>query len=107
MFHIKISPAGLADIELLYRYWADIAPIYALDLLKGIDRDLSGLTRWPLRCGLAYESKYLNFELRQFVGGSKYSQYRILFEVVGDTVKIHRIRASRQRPLREEDFPKH
>jgi len=53
------------------------------------------LTELPRRCSIAPESETFGIEVRQLM----YGDYRILFTIDGDTVRILRFRHGARRPL--------
>lgn len=96
------------------------------------DRDLVGIARWlfkrsaagasrwlqafeeakeklkhnPLHYGLAPEDERVDFELRQiFFKTRRGKRYRAVFTVIGDEVRILRVRGPHQRLLSRKDIP--
>ena len=61
---------------------------------------MESLSTSPARCPLTPESKDINREVRQLL----YDQYRILFEIEGDTVIVDHIRHQKRRPLTADDL---
>ncbi len=106
VFQVSISPTALADIEAILISRAEISLEYAAAWLIGLEAATESLSEMPLRCGLAYESRAFNVNVRQLLYGKDRDAYRVLFTVEGDEVRVHHIRHTRQRPLEEGDFPK-
>ena len=104
VFRVSISPTALADIEDLLLHQAEISLGDAATWLRDLETATSSLSDFPLRCSLAYESLAFHLEVRQLLCGKGRDQYRVLFTVEGDEVRVHHVRHTRQRPLEADDF---
>ncbi len=59
-------------------------PLVALNWQRDIREKIKTLTTFPKRCSVAPESKHLDFEVRHLLIG----EYRVLFYIEGNTVKL-------------------
>lgn len=71
----------------------------------GFEEALQGLTRDPLRHGLAHEDPSFPFEVREILYGSgRRKTHRAIFRVVEDRVEVLTIRHVAQRDLGPDDL---
>ncbi|MBX3179566.1 MAG: type II toxin-antitoxin system RelE/ParE family toxin [Candidatus Hydrogenedentes bacterium] len=105
-FRVSISPTALADIEALLLGKAERSLEFAAIWLLDLEVATKALSELPLRCGLAYEARAFNIQVRQFIYGKGRDTYRVLFTVEGDEVRVHHVRHTRQKPLEKDDFPR-
>jgi hypothetical protein len=81
-FHVYIQPAAVEELDQAY---------------------LTTLNNNPQRFVIAPESKFVDFEIRQFNFGRRTGAFRVLFTIVDDTVhELHIRRAVRQQLTRDE-----
>ena len=71
---------------------------------EGIRARISTLENNPATWPLADESATLDFELRVILYRRGRHVHRILFEIDGDTVFVHRVRHAAQDSLTADDF---
>lgn len=102
-YRVELSPRALRDIESTYLHYAEIDLDYAIAWFNGIEVTIESLEMFPLRCGLAFESDFFDFELRQHIYGKGPAAFRILFSVRGDVVHVHHVRHCRRKPISEID----
>lgn len=100
-YRVELSPRALRDIEFTYLHLVEIDPNYVVAWFNGVESAIESLSQYPLRCSLAFESDFFNFDLRQLVYGKGPAAYRILFSVRGDVVQVHHFRHCRQEPVSE------
>jgi plasmid stabilization system protein ParE len=99
-FRVDISADAEQEAEsilnwLLAEHAGDTGLRWFLYLYDAID----SLERMPSRCTLAPENEDFPFEVRQLIYGRRPNQYRILFTIEGDTVKVLHIRHGRRNTL--------
>ena len=76
------------------------APAKASKFYFGGIKAMESLSASPARCPLAPESKVINRRVRQLL----YDQYRILFEIEGDTVIVDHLRHQKRGPITADDL---
>jgi len=104
-YWVHVSPAALQDLRLI------------LDRLQA--RSLTGTDHWidayqaalvtlqenPERIALAPEATKLGIALRQLLFKTRKGRfYRLVYEIIGDEVRIYRIGAPGDRPLRSGEL---
>ena len=95
-YRVAISANARADIHEVTR-WLEKERSAALaeSWLEGLYRALKALETHPERCPLAMENDKFAFEIRELLHGrSKRGKYRIVFEIIDDTVYILYVRHS-------------
>jgi plasmid stabilization system protein ParE len=98
---VLLTPQVKQDIEAAYLYIRADAPEAARRWrirLRDLVRSLAYL---PERHEIAAESRDSEVELRQML----YGNYRILYTVDVDNVKVHGLRHGARRPLRPDELP--
>jgi plasmid stabilization system protein ParE len=75
------------------------SPRNAARFRRSIIAAIKRLTTFPRRCAVAAESRAFGAEVRQLVHGN----YRILFEIDGEVVRILHVRHGARRRLGEEE----
>jgi plasmid stabilization system protein ParE len=106
-YRVEISPTAVADIEQIFVFLRESSVDQAHRWVRGCYEIMLTLEKFPNRCPIATESKYMDIEVRQLL----YKKlFRILFTVVqteGEEntgiVRIHRIRHGSQERLRHPD----
>ncbi|BAZ17489.1 plasmid stabilization system protein [Calothrix sp. NIES-4071] len=102
-YHIEISPTAVADIEQIFQWMREASLDQAHRWVRGCYEIMLTLEKFPKRCPMSLESKYMNIEVRQLLYKK---QFRILFTVTesseedGGVVRIHRVRHGSQERLR-------
>ena len=102
-YQIEISPTAIADVEKIFLWLKENSPNRAYSWVRGCYEVMLKLEKFPKRCSLAIESKYLDIEVRQLLYDK---QYRILFslsetsEENNGIVQIHRVRHSSQQTFK-------
>ncbi|MEM8639398.1 MAG: type II toxin-antitoxin system RelE/ParE family toxin [Cyanobacteria bacterium P01_G01_bin.54] len=102
-YRIEISPTAMADVEDVFMWLQGYSVERAHRWVRGCYEAMLTLEKFPGRCPLAVESRYMQVTVRQLLYKK---QYRILFTLVGGaddadfqgTVRINRVlRASQER----------
>lgn len=106
MFEVVITGSAERDIQKAYQWWHDNrSPEEAERWYDAIYPAIRTLRKMPRRCSLAAENARLPFELRELLFGiGSRATHRVLFEVDGELVIIHRVRHTAQDRLSEKDF---
>ena len=96
---------GDVDPEVVRRLYQGYSPDGAVRWWFAFDEAVHKLTDHPLDCGLAPESETLRFQLRQFLFKTRRGRrYRGVFVVIGDEVRVLRIRGPGQPPLERNEL---
>ena len=93
-YRVKILPDALEDAKSLYQWIKQESPMYATQWFNGLFDAIDELAFMPLRYARAPESNILDLPIHHYVYKRN---YRILFMVDGDIVRIYRIRHTSQR----------
>ena len=88
---IILEPAE-HDIGEAYAWLAQHNDEAAIRWYNRLMEVICSLETFPERCPLAPESRNLKKEIRQILHGQKQHKYRVLFDIVGDEVRILHIR---------------
>lgn len=92
-YAIEITPQALNDIETAYRWTANnLGTTFVQRWYRELTAAIESLKVFPNRCAIVHEAEGFNAIVRQRQVG----QYRILFTVEAETVKIFSIRHVRQ-----------
>jgi plasmid stabilization system protein ParE len=84
IYKIEVAPSVIEELEEIALYIALDKPPAALAWYEGMEKRIKSLETSPLRCPVAEESQYFDYEIRKLIVGN----YRILFRVDGLIVKI-------------------
>jgi hypothetical protein len=91
-YQVIVMPSAEVEVEAAYQWLSERAPEAAIQWHQGMVYALHSLETFPFRCPIAPESKIFNREIRRLLYGKRQYAYRILFEVVCDTVRVIHIR---------------
>ena len=96
-YQVQFSPTARQEILEAFDYIRTDrqAPINAARWLDGMIQAINDLTHYPEGCALARENDEFKEDLRQLV----YKSHRVIFDVAGDTVRIHRVVHTARRNL--------
>ena len=86
-YRVKITRHAEEDIEAIYTYIHRDSPPAASAFVAELERQISTLERFPLRCPTIPEATELGVHYRHLV----YGEYRTIFRIVGTTVYILRV----------------
>lgn len=93
------------DMDSLVGWIAQRSPKGAERWIEALAAVVADLARNPFEFGLAYEKVFRSDEVREvFFKTAHGNRYRLLFVVVGEEVRILRVRAPGQRSLRLRDI---
>jgi plasmid stabilization system protein ParE len=104
-YRVVLQPEARLDLIQATEYIAERAPMAAERWAKGFLASVKALEEQPDQWPLAEESPYLELPLREWQYRTKSSVTRAVFLIVGDEVRILRIRRPGQDSLRKEDLP--
>jgi plasmid stabilization system protein ParE len=101
---VIVEPAEI-DVDRIYAYILRRSPQGAASWYRAFLACMQRITRQPLACAIAPENAEFDFELRQAMFKTRYGDpYRCVFAVVGDEVRILRVRGRGQSPLKAGDI---
>ena len=100
-YQVRILPDALLDAKAIYQWIGQESPGAAEKWLNGLLAVVDSLERMPFRCPIAPESEVLGMEILQYLYNRN---YRVLYTVVDDVVRIHHIRHTSRQWMTEEEF---
>ncbi len=86
-YRVKITRHAEKDIQAIYTYIRGDRPHAAKDFIAELERQISLLEQFPLRCPVITEASDLGAVYRHLL----YGEYRTIFRVVGKAVYILRV----------------
>jgi plasmid stabilization system protein ParE len=92
---VKVTLRAERDLASLYEEIHAEHSAAALRWYRGLKKAILSLEERPTRCPVTRERA----QLRHMLYGRKPHVYRILFNIVGDTVNVIHIRHGRRKPL--------
>jgi toxin ParE1/3/4 len=98
---VLLTPQVKQDIEAAYLYIRADSPEAARRWRIRLRDLIRTLSFFPQRHEIAAEARDCEVELRQML----YGNYRVLYTVDADTVKVHGLRHGARRPLRPDELP--
>jgi plasmid stabilization system protein ParE len=102
-FGVAITDTAYAEIGRAYAWLAERNEVAADKWRSSLLAAIENLAENPRRYPLAPEDDWYPGELRQLLMGKRRGTYRILFEIVGETVYIVRVRHGAQDLLSPEE----
>ncbi len=96
---VIVQPPARRDMEAAFLWIAEQNPAAAVRWLAGLEAAVQSLATLPERCPLAPESAVFHEEIRQLIYGRRTGRYRVLFTVLGGTVRILHVRHGARLPL--------
>lgn len=103
-YQVTLQPQAERDIEHQARWIVEQShsALKALRWVRSIRRQIDTLKANPLRCPVDPDSDAYGEEVRMLLVGKRHQQFRILFLVRGDSVRIVTVRHAARRSLAEE-----
>jgi plasmid stabilization system protein ParE len=101
VYHIRILPSALQDASECYNYIAIESPIAANKWFNGLFDAVDSLSNIPNRCPIAPETYIIGREIRVLIYRKN---YRILFAVEKDIVRIYHINHAARNIMTKEEF---
>lgn len=99
-YQVEITRDAEEGAEAIVAYIAADAPNRAAQWLQRFYELSASLCRHPERCGLAPESSYVDFSVRQL----RHGNYRILFTIQETTVYVLHVRHAARRFMKAADL---
>ena len=99
-YRLRFAPAARRELRDAFHWIARRSPGRAGAWQTGAIAAAQSLTELPRRCPIAPESKAFGIEIRQLM----YGDYRILFTIDGDIVRVLRFRHRARRPAQPDEF---
>lgn len=104
-YWIHVLPAAQEDLELIVDRLLAKAATAAANWIEAYEQALATLAEEPERQAFSMEAKRLRLPIRDLLfKTSQGHRYRLIYLVVGDEVRVLRIRAPGQPFLRKKDF---
>ena len=100
-YKVEILPGALQDIEDLFRWLSIDSPGTATKWFEGLQAVLNKLEYMPARFPLAPESEIVSIEVRHCIYRRN---YRILFAISKDVVRIYHVRHATRQWMTSEEF---
>ena len=91
-YKVEVPPSVIEELEEIALYIAQDKPQSALAWYENMERRINSLETSPMRCPIADESQYFDYEIRHLILGN----YRVLFRIDVLTVKVLHIRGGAQ-----------
>ncbi len=104
IYRVELTRKAMREIEANYEWLAERAPFTAQRWKENLQVAILQLARDPHKHPEAPEAERVGFDLRQMVVGRIKTGYRVLFEIVGDTVHVLRVRHVRQDDLEPDNI---
>jgi toxin ParE1/3/4 len=98
---VLLTPQVKQDIEAAYLHIRADAPETARRWRMRLLELIRTLSPFPERHEIAAEAREVGVELRQML----YGNYRILYTLDADAVRVHALRHGARRPLRPDELP--
>jgi plasmid stabilization system protein ParE len=100
-YQVRVLARALLDLDDIVGFIAERSPEGAARLVASFEAALARLESNPFVAPIASESEELGEEVRHILFRTRAGRtYRALFIIVGDEVRVLRIRGPGQRPLR-------
>jgi len=104
-YQVRILRRAWDDLDQITAYIAERSPQGAARLIARFEEAMATLGRNPLLSPLAPEAEDIGEEVRQILFRTRAGRtYRALFFVVGDEVRVLRVRGAGQAPVTPEDL---
>ncbi len=105
-YDLRILARAREDVQEIYDWIAERSPEGAQRWLDRFEEATTALQTNPFLAPLAPESKSFDIEVRHTLFRTRSGRpYRAIFTVVGDEVRILRVRGPGQAPVRPRDLP--
>jgi plasmid stabilization system protein ParE len=103
-YKLIMQPSASTDLEEAYRWIAERSPTRAAGWFNRFVEALTSLEKYPERCEIAPESKFVGVKIRQLLYGRRGGIYRALYTIRGREVHILHIRHSARGFMKREEF---
>jgi plasmid stabilization system protein ParE len=99
-YRIEIMPPALRELDDAFNWIARRSPKRAETWQARAMRAIQSLVEFPRRCPLAPENEDFGVEVRQLL----YGDYRIVFTIEDDTVRILHVRHGARSPIAPDEL---
>lgn len=100
-----VLPRARRDVDSILQWILDRSIDGALRWVEQLERTIESLEFNPESCGIAAEDGIVPYELRErFFKTRRGRKYRLIFTIVGDEVRVLRVRGSGQRLLEPDEL---
>ena len=104
-FRLRVLPRAERDAQHIFDWLKARSPDGAIRWWLAFDEAVHKLIDHPNGYGLAPESDSVQYELRQFLFKTRRGRrYRGIFTVIGDEVRVLRVRGPGQPPLEPDEL---
>jgi plasmid stabilization system protein ParE len=103
-YRVLIQRRAERDLNEYYLWAAKRAPRTAARWHLRFEAEILSLANLPAGCGLAEESGFRGYEIRQLLFGRRPNVYRVLFTIDGNLVRVLRVRRASRRKLTAEEL---
>lgn len=101
---VNILPRAARDVQSIYAWLCERSPDGALRWWDAFEHAVERVAANPQGPGLAPEDELFSWELRQFLFKTRRGRtYRGVFTIVGDGIRILRVRGPGQPPLEADE----
>ena len=105
-YRLNILPRARADVQHTFDWLRQRSPTGAEAWYLAFEEATEKLLFNPEGYGLAAEDEFVDYDLRQFLFKTRRGKrYRGLFTVVGNEVRVLRVRGPGQRDLTADELP--
>ena len=91
-YQVRISGKASIEAEDTFNWVSQWSPLAAARWQENLVDTLRSLQTLPARCSLAPESEFTDREVRQLFFGKRRHRYRVVFEIMENTVHVLHIR---------------
>jgi plasmid stabilization system protein ParE len=103
-YHVRLLARARYDLDEILTFIAERSPEGAARLVASFEKTMAMVEKNPYLCPLAPESQPLQEQLRHALFRTRAGRtYRAIFIVVGDEVRVLRVRGAGQAPVTSED----
>lgn len=104
-YAVELDSRAIEDIDNAVTWLSEQAPHKVAEWFHALESEIQSLESLPQRCPLAPENGRweTELELRQLLFDRYPSTYRIIFTILGDTVRVLQIRHGARRFIFESD----
>ena len=104
-FHVRTLPKAEADIRSIIKYIHKRSPQGAAAWVDAYERARKHLAEFAEGSSEADENEFFDIDVKQRLFNTRRGRvYRLVFTIVGDEVRILRVRGSAQAPIDPEDL---
>jgi plasmid stabilization system protein ParE len=104
-YQVRVLARARQDLDEILAYIAERSPEGAARLLASFEKSLAMLEKNPFLSPLAPEGQELHHQVRHFLFRTRAGRnYRALFLVVGEEVRVLRVRGAGQPPVTSDDI---